>query len=78
MTKQINPSVLKRFRYSSDDVIDVPFNWSQLSRLFTYLKPYSRSLLPKAFIAVTITTLIRLLIPIMIDRSSLYHQHHCK
>ncbi|WP_075617407.1 ABC transporter ATP-binding protein [Paenisporosarcina indica] len=66
MTKQINPSVLKRFRYSSDDVIDAPFNWSQLSRLFTYLKPYSRTLLPKAFIAVTITTLIRLLIPILI------------
>jgi len=66
MTKQINPSVLKRFRYSTDDVIDVPFNWSQLSRLFTYLKPYSRTLLPKAFISVTITTLIRLLIPILI------------
>mgnify|MGYP003525360838 FL=1 len=66
MTKQINPSVLKRFRYSTDDVIDAPFNWSQLARLFTYVKPYSRSLLPKAFIAVTITTLIRLLIPILI------------
>ena len=66
MTKQINPSVLKRFRYSSDVVIDAPFNWAQLSRLFVYLKPYSRSLLPKAFIAVMITTLIRLLIPIMI------------
>lgn len=66
MTKQINPSVLKRFRYSSDDVIDAPFNWSQLARLFTYVKPYSKTLLPKAFIAVTITTLIRLLIPILI------------
>ncbi|MFX3674258.1 MAG: ABC transporter ATP-binding protein [Paenisporosarcina sp.] len=66
MTKQINPSVLKRFRYSSDDVIDAPFNWSQLARLFTYVKPYSKSILPKAFIAVTITTLIRLLIPILI------------
>lgn len=66
MTKQINPSVLKRFRYSTDVVIDAPFNWKQLARLFTYVKPYSKSLLPKAFIAVTITTLIRLLIPIMI------------
>ena len=66
MTKQINPSVLKRFRYSSDDVIDAPFNWSQLARLFTYVKPYSKTLLPKAFIAVTITTLIRLIIPILI------------
>ena len=66
MTKQINPSVLKRFRYSTDVVIDAPFNWSQLSRLFSYLKPYTKTLLPKAIIAVTITTLIRLLIPIMI------------
>lgn len=66
MTKQINPSVLKRFRYSTDVVIDAPFNWKQLARLFTYVKPYSKNLLPKAFIAVTITTLIRLLIPIMI------------
>ncbi|MGE6487831.1 ABC transporter ATP-binding protein [Paenisporosarcina sp. NPDC076898] len=66
MTKQINPSVLKRFRYSSDDVIDAPFNWSQLARLFKYVKPYSKTLLPKAFIAVTITTLIRLIIPILI------------
>jgi ABC-type multidrug transport system fused ATPase/permease subunit len=66
MTKQINPSVLKRFRYSTDEVIDAPFNWEQLARLFTYVKPYSKSLLPKAIFAVTITTLIRLLIPIMI------------
>lgn len=66
MAKQINPSVLKRFRYSTDVVIDAPFNWAQLARLFTYVKPYAKSLLPKAFIAVTITTLIRLLIPILI------------
>ncbi|WP_019416105.1 ABC transporter ATP-binding protein [Paenisporosarcina sp. TG20] len=66
MEKQVNPSVLKRFRYSTDEIIDAPFNWPQLIRLFTYVKPYSRTLLPKAIIAVTITTLIRLLIPILI------------
>ncbi|AYC30764.1 ABC transporter ATP-binding protein [Paenisporosarcina cavernae] len=35
-------------------------------RLFTYMKAYSKTLLPKAIIAVLLTTAIRLAIPIMI------------
>ncbi|MCM3718588.1 ABC transporter ATP-binding protein [Fictibacillus phosphorivorans] len=55
-----------RFRYSSEQVIDKPFNWSQIIRLFGYMKPYSTNLLPKAFIAMMVTTAVRLAVPVFI------------
>ncbi|TDQ42252.1 ABC transporter ATP-binding protein [Aureibacillus halotolerans] len=55
---------LQRFYYSQDEIIEKPFNWKQMLRLFTYMKPYSKSLLPKAIIAVLISTIIRLIIPL--------------
>jgi ATP-binding cassette, subfamily B, multidrug efflux pump len=55
-----------RFRYSSEQVIDKPFNWSQIIRLFGYMKPYSKNLLPKAFLAMMITTAVRLAVPVFI------------
>lgn len=65
-TKKINPLVLERFRYSTDQAIDKPFNWKQMWRLMSYLKPYSKKLLPASIIAVLITTAVRLIIPILI------------
>ncbi|TDL35198.1 ABC transporter ATP-binding protein [Jeotgalibacillus sp. S-D1] len=58
--------VMNRFRYSSDQVIEKPFNWTQLWRLLRYLKPYSKKLLPLSIFTVLITTVIRLVIPIII------------
>jgi ATP-binding cassette subfamily B multidrug efflux pump len=55
-----------RFHYSQDRAIEKPFNWKQMIRLFEYMKPYNKNLLPKAIIAMLISTAIRLVIPIFI------------
>lgn len=62
----VHPNALKRFRYSSDLVIDKPFNWAQMWRLLSYLKPYSKTLLPLSIIVVLITTAVRLFVPVII------------
>ncbi|WP_442599325.1 ABC transporter ATP-binding protein [Neobacillus sp. D3-1R] len=64
--KNINENVLKRFHYSTDQVIDKPFNWHQMLRLFSYMKPYRKNLLPLSIAMVIVTTLVRLAIPILI------------
>jgi ATP-binding cassette subfamily B multidrug efflux pump len=64
--KKAHPSVAKRFHYSVDQVIDKPFNWAQMTRLFAYLKPYSKNLLPLSALMVIITTAVRLIVPILI------------
>lgn len=64
--KKAHPTILKRFHYSSDQVIEKPFNWIQMARLFSYLKPYNKNLLPLSALMVIITTVIRLTIPILI------------
>ena len=64
--KQVNPNVLNRFRYTQENAIEKPFNWSQMVRLLQFLKPYSKNLLPKAIFSVLLNTVIRLAIPIII------------
>jgi ATP-binding cassette, subfamily B, multidrug efflux pump len=64
--KKAHPGVMKRFHYSVDQVIDKPFNWGQMARLFAYLKPYQKNLLPLSALMVIITTAVRLIIPILI------------
>ncbi|SFG38217.1 ABC transporter ATP-binding protein [Sporolactobacillus nakayamae] len=56
----------ERFFYPEDRVIEKPFNWKQLLRLFNYLGPYVKTLIPKAVAAMVVTTVIRLIIPIII------------
>lgn len=58
--------VNKRFYYKQDKVIEKQFNWHQMTRLLGYVKPYSRSLLPKAIVALLISTGVRLFVPIII------------
>lgn len=62
----MNPQMMERFRYSTEQIIEKPFNWKQMSRLIGYLKPYSKRLLPASIIAVLISTAVRLIIPILI------------
>jgi len=64
---------MERFHYSTDTIIDKPFNWKQMWRLFSYLKPYSKNLLPAAFVAVFISALVRLVAPILIGKYTLDH-----
>lgn len=59
---------LTRFKYSSDRVIEKPFNWKQMVRLLTYLKPYAKSYLPLAIVAMLVSTIIRLTVPILISK----------
>jgi ATP-binding cassette, subfamily B, multidrug efflux pump len=66
LSKKTNPQVLKRFQYSTDQVIDKPFNWQQMLRLFSYLLPYNKTLVPLSIAMVMITTAVRLAIPILI------------
>lgn len=61
-------SHLTRFYYPLDQAVEKPFNWSQMVRLLSYIKPYTRTLLPGALIAMLITTLIRLAVPILIGK----------
>ncbi|MGP4082858.1 ABC transporter ATP-binding protein [Pseudalkalibacillus sp. R45] len=56
----------KRFHYSQDQAIEKQFNWSQMLRLFGYIKPYKSNLLPKSIIAMLISTAVRLVVPIFI------------
>ncbi|OIJ09842.1 multidrug ABC transporter ATP-binding protein [Anaerobacillus arseniciselenatis] len=55
-----------RFHYAIDTVIEKPFNWKQMLRLFGYMKPYSKKLLPLAILAMVISTAVRLVTPILI------------
>ncbi len=56
----------ERFQYSVETVIDKPFNWRQILRLFRYMKPYSLTLLPLALFAMLFTTAIRLAVPALL------------
>ncbi|MCV9887466.1 ABC transporter ATP-binding protein [Metabacillus halosaccharovorans] len=71
--KQKKEKIMERFHYSTDTIIDKPFNWKQMWRLFSYLKPYSKNLLPAAFVAVFISALVRLVAPILIGKYTLDH-----
>ncbi|BBH19682.1 putative ABC transporter ATP-binding protein YknV [Paenibacillus baekrokdamisoli] len=56
----------ERFTYKDDDIIEKPFNWSQLSRLFNYMKPYKKQLLPVIIVMMILGTATRLAIPAII------------
>ncbi|SDJ75564.1 ATP-binding cassette, subfamily B [Sediminibacillus albus] len=59
---------LNRFYYPLDQAVEKPFNWRQMLRLLTYVKPYSRKLVPGAIIAMFISTLIRMAVPVIIGK----------
>jgi ATP-binding cassette, subfamily B, multidrug efflux pump len=58
--------ILERFHYSNEQVIDKAFNWKQIWRLLQYVRPYVKTYLPLSFLAVILSTAIRLIIPILI------------
>ncbi|WP_088105196.1 ABC transporter ATP-binding protein [Halalkalibacter urbisdiaboli] len=57
-----------RFHYSSDQVIEKPFNWTQMYRLLGYMKPYAKSHLPKTIVMMLLATAVRLIVPIFIGK----------
>ncbi|KGX88800.1 multidrug ABC transporter ATP-binding protein [Pontibacillus litoralis JSM 072002] len=68
MTKGKESKHLYRFKYTQDQAIDKPFNWVQMMRLLQYVKPYSKNLLPLSIAAMLVSTLIRLIVPILIGK----------
>lgn len=54
-----------RFVYTDDDAIEKSFNWEQIRRLYTYMKPHNRDLIP-VLIMMVIGTLTRLGVPLLI------------
>lgn len=59
---------LERFSYTVDRAVEKPFNWTQMLRLLAYLKPYSKTYLPGAIIAMLVSTAVRLIVPILIGK----------
>ncbi|WP_096154807.1 MULTISPECIES: ABC transporter ATP-binding protein [Bacillus] len=70
---QLNENVRKRFFYSTDQAIEKPFNWKQMWRLFSYMTPYAKTLLPLAIITMLIATAVKLVVPILIGVYLLDH-----
>lgn len=54
----------ERFVYQDDEAIEKPFNWAQLRRLYTYMRPYRKQLMP-VILMMIIGTLTRLTIPML-------------
>lgn len=63
----------ERFVYKDDDAIEKPFNWRQLTRLVSYMKPYAKQLIPLVVVLMLIGTVTKLTIPYLtgqaIDRA---------
>ncbi|RKQ37340.1 ABC transporter ATP-binding protein [Oceanobacillus halophilus] len=57
-----------RFHYTVDTAIEKPFNWKQMWRLLQYVKPYARTYLPGAIIAMLISTIVRLSVPVLVGK----------
>lgn len=52
-----------RFVYQDDELIDKAFNWSQFARLFGYIKPYAKQLLPFIILMMVLGTVTKLAVP---------------
>jgi ATP-binding cassette, subfamily B, multidrug efflux pump len=55
----------ERFVYKDDDAIEKPFNWTQLTRLISYMKPYAKQILPLIGLMMVIGTITKLAIPFL-------------
>lgn len=55
----------ERFFYPEDTAIDKPFNWGQMLRLLTYIKPYAKNLLPLSLLVMLVGTAVRLVQPLL-------------
>ncbi|WP_340007910.1 ABC transporter ATP-binding protein [Paenibacillus sp. FSL K6-0276] len=63
----------ERFVYKDDDIIDKAFDWKQFTRLFSYMKPYAKQMLPLVSIMMILGTITKLTVPFLtslaIDRA---------
>ncbi|PQP90388.1 ABC transporter ATP-binding protein [Paenibacillus sp. AR247] len=59
----------ERFVYQDDEVIEKPFNWSQLTRLFAYMKPYAKQMLPLVLLMMVLGTITKLTVPFLTSQA---------
>lgn len=59
----------ERFVYKDDDVIDKDFDWKQFTRLFSYMKPYAKQMLPLVIIMMILGTITKLTVPFLTGRA---------
>lgn len=52
-----------RFIYQDDELIDKAFDWTQFRRLFSYMKPYAKQMLPLVLIMTILGTITKLTVP---------------
>lgn len=57
----------ERFVYKDDDVIDKAFDWKQFTRLFAYMKPYARQMLPLVAAMMVLGTVTKLTVPYLMS-----------
>ncbi|MBO2943109.1 ABC transporter ATP-binding protein [Paenibacillus sp. F411] len=53
----------ERFVYQDDEAIEKPFNWKQLARLASYMRPYAKQMIPLVIILMLIGTVTKLTVP---------------
>ncbi|MBB6690792.1 ABC transporter ATP-binding protein [Cohnella xylanilytica] len=57
----------RKFQYQDDDLIEKSFNWKQMARLFTYIKPYRTEVNRVVFVMTAFGMLTKLAIPFLIS-----------
>ncbi|TVY11665.1 ABC transporter ATP-binding protein [Paenibacillus cremeus] len=58
--------IQKRFVYQDDEELDKGFDWAQVKRLSTYMKPYARQIIPIVLIMMVVGAITKLLNPLLI------------
>jgi ATP-binding cassette subfamily B multidrug efflux pump len=59
----------RKFVYQDDELIEMPFNWKQIGRLFAFVKPYNAAVTRVAFVMTVFGMLSRLAIPFLMSMS---------
>lgn len=66
---KVNNSIEGRFVYQDDEIIDKAFNWKQFRRLFSYMKPYAKQLLPLIGLLTILGTITKLTVPYLTSQA---------
>lgn len=62
---KVKTKIEDRFVYQDDEIIDKAFDWQQFRRLFGYMKPYARKMLPPVILMTILGTITKLTVPFL-------------
>jgi len=62
---KVKTKIEDRFVYQDDDIIDKAFDWQQFRRLFSYMRPYARKMLPPVILMTILGTITKLTVPFL-------------